>query len=124
MHQCWLVADVSPGFRAALREIYTQTKEQRYSAHCTANVLDRLPKRMVPRANIMLHEIMNPLGQKSAGEELGQFVADYEAPYPKGAECLAGMEKSCSPSMEVESSVTFGDTSVEITTGAVAIHRR
>jgi transposase-like protein len=83
------VGDGALGFWAALREVYPQTREQRCWVHKIANVLDKLPKRMQPRAKRMLHEIMNAPDQKSAREEMDHFVAEYEARYPKAADCLA-----------------------------------
>ena len=82
------VGDGALGFWAALREVYPEAREQRCWVHKIANVLDKLPKRMQPRAKSMLHEIMNAPDQKSAREEMAHFVQEYEARYPKAAECL------------------------------------
>jgi transposase-like protein len=82
------IGDGALGFWAALREVYPQTREQRCWVHKIANVLDKLPKRMQPRAKRMLHEIMNAPDQQSAREEMGHFVAEYEPRYPKAAACL------------------------------------
>ena len=58
--------DGALGFWAALRQVYSGTKEQRCWVHKNANVLDKLPKRVQPRAKDMLHEIMYALrGQVS-----------------------------------------------------------
>jgi len=82
------VGDGALGFWAALREVYPETKAQRCWVHKIANVLDKLPKRMQPRAKSMLHEIMNAPDRKSAREEMDHFVQEYEARYPKATECL------------------------------------
>jgi putative transposase len=82
------VGDGALGFWAALREVCPQTQEQRCWVHKIANVLDKLPKRMQPRAKQMLHEIMNAPDRKSAKEEMSHFVEVYEARYPKASECL------------------------------------
>jgi putative transposase len=82
------VGDGALGFWAALRDVYPETRGQRCWVHKVANVLDKLPKRMQPRAKSMLHEIMHAPDQKSAREEMDQFVQEYEARYPKATECL------------------------------------
>ena len=45
------------GFWSALAEVYPQTRAQRCRVHKTANVLDKLPKRIHGEAKSMLHEI-------------------------------------------------------------------
>ncbi len=82
------VGDGALGFWAALREVYPETREQRCWVHKIANVLDKLPKRLQPRAKAMLHEIMQAPDQRSAEEEIERFVEDFQARYPKATECL------------------------------------
>lgn len=82
------IADGALGFWAALKDIYPLTKEQRCWVHKIANVLDKLPKRLQPRAKSHLHEIMRAEGQETALEELERFREEYEAKYPKAVECL------------------------------------
>ncbi len=43
------------------------------------NVLEKLPKRLQPRAKAMLHEIMQAPNRESAGEEIARFAAELEA---------------------------------------------
>jgi transposase-like protein len=81
-------ADGALGFWAALREVYPQTEEQRCWVHKIANVLDKLPKRLQPRAKSQLHEIMRAPDRKSAIEEIGRFAAEFEDRYPKAADNL------------------------------------
>jgi putative transposase len=52
------VADGALGFWAALGDVYPETEEQRCWVHKIANVLDKLPKRLQPRAKSHLHDIM------------------------------------------------------------------
>jgi putative transposase len=52
------VGDGNLGFWAALRAVYPEAKEQRCWKHKIANVLDKLPKRLQPRAKDRLHDIM------------------------------------------------------------------
>ncbi len=82
------VGDGALGFWSALREVYPEAREQRCWVHKIANVLDKLPKRLQPRAKAMLHEIMRAPDRASAEEEMAHFVREYEAKYPKATDCL------------------------------------
>ena len=83
------IADGALGFWAALRDVYPKVEEQRCWVHKIANVLDKLPKRLQPRAKSHLHEIMRAEGRKTALEELARFQVEYEAKYPKAVDCLS-----------------------------------
>lgn len=82
------VADGAMGFWAALRDVFPETEEQRCWVHKLANVLDKLPKRLQPRAKSQLHEIMQAPDKASAQEELQRFQEEYQAKYPKAVDCL------------------------------------
>jgi putative transposase len=82
------IADGALGFWAALREVYPSTEEQRCWVHKVANVLDKLPQRLQPRAKSHLHEIMRAEDQETALAELQRFRVEYAAKYPKAVECL------------------------------------
>jgi len=82
------VGDGALGFWSALREVYPEAREQRCWVHKIANVLDKLPTRLQPRAKAMLHEIMRAPDRASAEEEMARFVQEYEAKYPKATDCL------------------------------------
>ena len=82
------VGDGGLGFWAALREVYPETREQRCWKHKIANVLDKLPKRLQPRAKAMLHEIMKAPDYESALEDIDRFSQEYGARYPKAVETL------------------------------------
>jgi transposase-like protein len=82
------IADGALGFWTALRDVYPETEEQRCWVHKIANVLDKLPKRLQPRAKSHLHEIMRAEGRETAQEELARFQEEYEAKYPKAVDCL------------------------------------
>jgi transposase-like protein len=71
-----------------LKDVYPQTEEQRCWVHKLANALDKLPKRLQPRAKSHLHEIMRAEDRATALEELEGFRQEYEAKYPKAVECL------------------------------------
>jgi len=82
------IGDGALGFWAALRQVYPETQEQRCWVHKIANVLDKLPKRMQPRAKDLLHEIMRAPDRRSALEDIERFSQEYQAKYPKAVETL------------------------------------
>lgn len=82
------IADGALGFWTALRDVYPAAEEQRCWVHKIANVLDKLPKRLQPRAKSHLHEIMRAEGREAALEELARFQEEYAAKYPKAVDCL------------------------------------
>jgi len=82
------VGDGNLGFWGALRDVYPECRGQRCWVHKIANVLDKLPKRLQARAKDMLHEIMYAPDRESAEEDMQRFAEEYEARYPKAAECL------------------------------------
>jgi transposase-like protein len=88
------IGDGALGFWAALREVYPETLEQRCWVHKIANVLDKLPKRLQPRAKSMLHEIMNAPSRSDAEEEIQRFVAEYQERYPKATDCLTADQEA------------------------------
>ena len=83
------IGDGALGFWKALRQIWPATGEQRCWVHKTANVLDKLPKSVQPKAKQMLHEIYLSPGRVEANKAFDLFVRSYEAKYPKATECLA-----------------------------------
>lgn len=82
------IGDGALGFWKALRQIWPQAHEQRCWVHKTANVLDKLPKGVQPKAKGMVHDIYLAESKEAAGKALDLFVASFEAKYPKAAECL------------------------------------
>ena len=82
------IGDGALGFWAALREVYPETQEQRCWKHKIANVLDKLPKRLQPRAKDMLREIMRAPNRESALEDMARFSQEFSARYPKAVETL------------------------------------
>lgn len=82
------VGDGAMGFWAALAEVYPGTREQRCWVHKTANVLNRLPKSVQPKAKADLHAIWMAPTRAEARKAFGQFVATYDAKYPKAVEVL------------------------------------
>jgi len=80
--------DGALGFWKALRQVYPTTRTQRCWVHKTANVLDKLPKRLQPKAKEMLHAIWMAPTRKDGEESFDAFVAMFEAKYPKAVACL------------------------------------
>ena len=79
------------GFWKALKQVWPATcGEQRCWVHKTANVLDKLPKGIQPKAKPKLHEIWMAEGRVEANRAFDKlFVNTYEAKYPKATECLS-----------------------------------
>ena len=82
------VGDGALGFWAALEEAFPGVREQRCWVHKTANILDKLPKRIQPDAKKLIHEMYMASTREQALEAYGEFVRTYKAKYPKAVECL------------------------------------
>jgi transposase-like protein len=83
------VGDGGLGFWKALPQVYATTRQQRCWVHKTANVLDKLPKSVQPKAKDLLHEISLAPNRAAAEKAFDLFVRSYEAKYAKATECLA-----------------------------------
>lgn len=82
------IGDGSLGFWKALPKVYPTTREQRCWVHKTANVLDKLPKRLQSQAKEKLHQIWMAETRDEAGRAFDLFIETYRAKYPKATECL------------------------------------
>jgi len=84
------IGDGALGFWAALRtcEGFEKTREQRCWLHKIANVLDKMPKRLQPKAKELLHEIMRAETRSAAEKDRDRFHKLYSEKYPKAVECL------------------------------------
>src|SRR6478736_6008445 len=80
--------DGALGFWKAIGQVYPTTREQRCWVHKTANVLDKLPKRLQPEAKNKLHQIWMAETRADAEQAFDLFVETYQAKYPKATECL------------------------------------
>ena len=80
--------DGALGFWMALGQVYTTTREQRCWVHKTANVLDKLPKRLQPEAKNKLHQIWMAETRADAEQAFDLFLQTYQAKYPKATDCL------------------------------------
>lgn len=82
------VGDGALGFWKAVKQAFPTTREQRCWVHKTANVLDKLPKHLQPKATEKLHAIWMSDTRKNAERAFDDFIATYEAKYAKACECL------------------------------------
>ena len=81
--------DGALGFWKALPKVFPTTRTQRCWVHKTANVLDKLPKRLQPRAKESIHAIWMADTRQAASQAFDSFLETYGAKYPKACECLA-----------------------------------
>lgn len=81
--------DGALGFWKALPQVYPSTREQRCWVHKTANLLDKLPKRLQPEAKDKIHQIWMAPTKVDADKAFDLFVATYQAKYPKATGCLS-----------------------------------
>jgi putative transposase len=82
------IGDGALGFWAALRDVWPATREQRDWVHRIGNVLDKLPKRLQPKAKAALHDIMKAESREAALLEIDRFEEEYGAKNPKAVETL------------------------------------
>jgi transposase-like protein len=82
------IGDGALGFWKAVKQVYPKTRQQRCWVHKTANVLDKLPKRLQPEAKAKLHDIWMADTKEHANQAFDLFAKTYEAKYPKAVECL------------------------------------
>ena len=82
------VGDSALGFWAAVGAVWPETPEQRCWVHRLANVLDKLPKRLQPKAKQALHAIMEAPTRAEAEAGSDAFAVEYEAKYPKAVTSL------------------------------------
>jgi putative transposase len=82
------IGDGALGFWKALKQVYPNTREQRCWVHKTANVLDKLPKRLRAEAKEKLRNIWMADTRDHANQAFDLFGKTYEAKYPKAVECL------------------------------------
>jgi putative transposase len=81
--------DGALGFWKALPKVFPATRTQRCWVHKTANVLDKLPKRLQTRAKEAIHNIWMADTREAAQQAFNSFLETYGAKYPKATECLA-----------------------------------
>jgi putative transposase len=82
------VGDGGLGFWKALPQVFPKTRRQRCWMHKTCNVLNHFPKSQQPAAKAALQDVWMAATNAEALAALGRFTRDYQAKYPKAAECL------------------------------------
>jgi len=82
------IADGALGFWKAIEEVWPKTRAQRCWVHKTANVLNRLPKSLQPKAKSALQDIWMAETRKAAEAALDAFIETYGIKYEKAVECL------------------------------------
>jgi transposase-like protein len=82
------IGDGALGFWKAMNKVFPKTKHQRCWVHKTANVLNKLPKMVQPKAKQALQEIWMAPTRKAAYEAFDIALTTYSAKYPRAMECL------------------------------------
>ena len=82
------IGDGALGFWKALPEIWPNTRKQRCWVHKTANVLNKLPKKLQPQAKSALWEIYRAETKTDANQAFNRFLKTYRTKYPEATECL------------------------------------
>jgi putative transposase len=82
------IGDGGLGLWVAVRDVWPETRCQRDWVHRIVNVLDKLPKRLQPKAKAALKEIMNAPTREAAEKESQTFRGEYGAKYPRAVETL------------------------------------
>ena len=82
------IADGALGFWKALPQVFPTTRAQRCWVHKTANVLDKMPKALQPRAKTLIHDIYLAETKEAANTAFDHFCGSYRDKYPKAVECL------------------------------------
>ena len=82
------IGDGALGFWKALPQIWPTTQRQRCWVHKTANVLNKLPKKLQSQAKSQLWEIYRAETKTDANVAFNRFLKTYRAKYPEATECL------------------------------------
>ena len=82
------VGDGALGFWAALPKVWPNTQKQRCWVHKTANILNKLPKKLQPQAKTALWEIYRAETKTDANQAFNRFLKTYRAKYPEASDCL------------------------------------
>lgn len=83
-----VIGDGNLGLWKALRRVWPEVRSQRCWVHKLVDVLDKLPRRLQPRAKQALHEIMYAPTRAEARAAIERFREEYVAKYPKAVASL------------------------------------
>ena len=98
------VGDGALGFWAAIRKVFPDTREQRCWVHKTANILNRMPRSVQPKAKDAIHQIWMSETKEEGHKAFDAFLEKYQAKYPEACQCL---------SKDREALLTFNDFPAE-----------
>ncbi len=84
-----VIGDGQLGLWKAVGKIWPTARWQRCWVHKTANVLNKLPKRMQGKAKSMLREIWQAPTRATAEQAFDAFTTAFEAKDPKAVQCLS-----------------------------------
>jgi len=82
------IGDGALGFWSAVRDVWPETREQRCWVHKMCNVLDKLPKRLQPKAKRMLREIVYADTKEDAQKGIKAFSAEFSPKHERAVTCL------------------------------------
>ena len=82
------IADGALAFWKALSQVFPTTAAQRCWVHKSANVLDKMPKGVRPRAKTLVHDIYLDETETHAQKAFAHFCEGYRDRYPKAVETL------------------------------------
>jgi putative transposase len=82
------IGDGALGFWKALPQVFPGTRAQRCWVHKTANVLNKLPKRLHGQARDLVQQIWMAETRGAAEKSFDLFLETYAPKYPGAAECL------------------------------------
>ena len=82
------IGDGALGFWAGLEEVFPGVNRQRCWDHKTANILDKMPKRIQPHAKKLIHEMYTAPTKTDVLRPYNAFLGLYRGKYPKACECL------------------------------------
>ena len=83
------IGDGALGFWKALPQVWPTTQNQRCWVHKTANVINKLPKKLQPQAKSALWEIYRAETKTDANQAFNRFLKTYQVKYPEATDCLA-----------------------------------
>jgi putative transposase len=72
-----------------VREVWLKIRDQRNWCHKMVSVLDKSSRRLQPRAERMLREIMYAETRAQAEQDISRFLAEFVLKYGKATACLA-----------------------------------
>lgn len=82
------IGDGALGFWSAVKDVYPESRSQRCWVHKTANILDKMPKKVQPKAKGMIHEMYMSPTKKDAIKAYDLFINTFESKYPGAVKCL------------------------------------